>query len=321
VTPPRSRRPSSGGSGGFSGGFSGQRGGRPFEDWTPSTPLPVEGGLAARSTRGAIGTTWWSKRFIAVLESLGAGGRLTRGRAYARRGQVLSLDLVPGVVRGKVQGSRPTPYEVWITMPVLPGAVWELMEQEVSGQALFAAQLLGGELPAELEDVVGRAGGSLFPRSFRDVAMRCTCPDGDVPCKHLAAAFYLLAETFDDDPFRILLWRGRSRDQLLAGIAGPEPGTGGDGSADDGPAPGLAPAVGAATWLADLPDDGPLDRLDRFWVSPVPPGTRPPTLPAPVDVLLRQLPAPPAALGGATLGAELGVAYRRLARADQPSGS
>jgi len=305
VTPPRSHRPSSG------------WGGRPFEDWTPSTPLPVEGGLAARSARGAIGTTWWSKRFIAVLESLGAGGRLTRGRAYARRGQVLSLDLVPGVVRGKVQGSRPTPYEIWITMPVLPAAVWEQIEREISGQALFAAQLLGGELPAELEDVVGRAGGALFPRSFRDVAMRCTCPDQDVPCKHLAAAFYLLAETFDDDPFRILRWRGRSRDQLLAGI---DPSTHAPAVEAAG-APAVAPAVGAAGWLADLPDDGPLDRLDRFWVSPVPPGLRPSTLPAPVDVLLRQLPAPPAALGGATLGSELGAAYRRLPRADQPSGS
>ena len=33
--------------------------------------------------------------------------------------------------------------------------------------------------------------------------MDCTCPDWGVPCKHLAAAFYLLAESFDEDPFRI----------------------------------------------------------------------------------------------------------------------
>jgi uncharacterized Zn finger protein len=281
-----------------------------WQEWPPSAPLTVEGGLAARSARGAIGATWWSKRFIAVLESFGAGGRLTRGKAYARKGQVLSLDLVPGVVSGKVQGSRATPYEVWITMPVLPPPVWERVEAAVGQQALFAAQLLGGELPAELEQVVAEAGGSLFPRSFSDVSMRCTCPDWGLPCKHLAAAFYLLAETFDDDPFRILLWRGRPREQLLAGIgagASDEPAAADSGAGDPGG------AVSAAVELADLPAAAVADQLDRFWVSPVPLPARPPTLDAPVDVLLRQLPGPPATLGGATLATQLGDAYRRLA--------
>ena len=42
--------------------------------------------------------------------------------------------------------------------------------------------------------------------------MRCSCPDSEVPCKHLAATFYLLAEAFDEDPFLILRWRGRDRE-------------------------------------------------------------------------------------------------------------
>jgi hypothetical protein len=36
-----------------------------------------------------------------------------------------------------------------------------------------------------------------------------------VPCKHLAAVFYLLAERFDEDPFALLAWRGRTREDLL----------------------------------------------------------------------------------------------------------
>ena len=48
--------------------------------------------------------------------------------------------------------------------------------------------------------------------------MDCSCPDGEVPCKHIAAAFYLLAEAFDDDPFTILAWRGREREDLLANL-------------------------------------------------------------------------------------------------------
>lgn len=285
---------------------------RGWWEYQPSTPIKVEGGLTARSARGAIGSTWWSKRFVTVLESFGAGGRLTRGRAYARKGQVLSLDLVPGVVSGTVQGSRPAPYEVWITMPVLKPAVWERVETAIGEQALFAAQLLGGELPAELEDVVTSAGGRLFPTSFSDLTMRCTCPDWGMPCKHLAAAFYLLAETFDDDPFRILLWRGRSREQLLAGIGGASAPSA--ESRDEGPSTiGKPPApVSAATQLTDLPATPAADQMDRFWVSPVPLPARPPTLDAPGDLLLRQLPDPPAGLGGARLGTTLDHAYRRF---------
>jgi uncharacterized Zn finger protein len=36
---------------------------------------------------------------------------------------------------------------------------------------------------------------------------------------HLAATFYLLAEAFDEDPFVILAWRGRERDDLLQNLA------------------------------------------------------------------------------------------------------
>jgi uncharacterized Zn finger protein len=286
-----------------------------WQDW-PSTPLRVDGGLAARSARGDIGTSWWSRRFITVLESFGVGGRLTRGKAYARKGQVLSLDLIPGVVTGAVQGSRPAPYEVWITMPVLPDEMWDRVEDAVGRQALFAAQLLGGELPAELEQVISDAGGSLFPSSFDDLSMRCTCPDWGLPCKHLAAAFYLLAESFDDDPFRILLWRGRPRERLLAGIgaAADQPDSGEASVADGGTDPARPIPISAAGELADLPAPPLTEQLDRFWVSPVPLPDRPPTLPVPADLLLRQLPGPPATLGGATLAAALEDAYRRLGR-------
>jgi uncharacterized Zn finger protein len=77
---------------------------RDFSDYRP--PIRVEGGLKARSARGAIGESWWSKRFLAVLESFALGTRLTRGRAYARKGQVLSVDVGPGKVTASVQGSR-----------------------------------------------------------------------------------------------------------------------------------------------------------------------------------------------------------------------
>src|ERR671925_280459 len=77
-----------------------------------SSPKRVEGGIKTKSERGAIGETWWSKRWVHVLESFGMGARLTRGRAYARQGQVLSVDVEPGIVKAKVQGSMPKPYSI-----------------------------------------------------------------------------------------------------------------------------------------------------------------------------------------------------------------
>ena len=80
-----------------------------WADWPPpSRPRRVEGGIKARSKRGAIGEQWWSRRFISVLESYGMSGRLARGRSYARAGQVLDFELSQGKVTARVQGSRPS---------------------------------------------------------------------------------------------------------------------------------------------------------------------------------------------------------------------
>src|SRR3954452_20877330 len=93
-------------------------GGMTFADYGP--PRKVEGGIRARSARGDIGTSWWSRRFIEVLESFALGTRLTRGRSYARKGQVLALDIAPGVVTASVQGSRAEPYAVKVRFKALP---------------------------------------------------------------------------------------------------------------------------------------------------------------------------------------------------------
>jgi uncharacterized Zn finger protein len=181
----------------------------------PSRPRPVEGGLVARSRRGAIAQTWWSERFIDVLESIGVGSRLQRGRSYARQGQVISLDVHPGVVTAQVQGSRARPYRVRIGVAAFGKSQWADLERTLAVDAWYAAQLLNGAMPEDIEDVFTAVGLSLFPARASDLTMDCSCPDWQVPCKHIAATFYLLAEAFDADPFAILAWRGRERDDLL----------------------------------------------------------------------------------------------------------
>ena len=118
----------------------------------------------------------------------------------------------------QVQGSRPKPYRVRIQVTPLTTPQWRRVEQALAGQALFRAKLLAGEMPREIEEVFADCGTPLFPRSARDLEMSCSCPDWEVPCKHLAAVCYVLAEAFDLDPFGILAWRGRGREDLLASL-------------------------------------------------------------------------------------------------------
>jgi uncharacterized Zn finger protein len=300
-----------------------------FEDF--GRPRRVEGGIKARSTRGVIGESWWSRRFLAVLESFALGTRLTRGRSYARAGQVLSLTVAPGSVSASVQGSRPQPYSVTVELTPFGAPIWARVEEALAAQALFGAQLLAGEMPHEIEEVFGAAGAPLFPESMSELKLKCSCPDWSVPCKHLAATFYLLAEAFDTDPFQILYWRGRDRETLLARLR--ELRTGPQSAADPGAAPDSSPApsspapsasapsasapspvvpIGAAAALADLSTPPLAQTLDRFWVSPVPLPQRPPTLDVEPDLLLRQLPPPGPELGGPDLIERLRPAYRRF---------
>ncbi len=173
-------------------------------------------GIRARSTRGEIGETWWSQRFIAALKEVADASRLTRGRSYARSGQVMDLRVEPGAVTARVQGSRPLPYEVSIRLVPFSDPEWARAEEALADEALFLAALLAGEMPRDVERAFAAAGLSLFPARPDELRSDCSCPDWANPCKHVAATYYILAEAFDTDPFLVLCWRGRARDDLLA---------------------------------------------------------------------------------------------------------
>src|SRR4028119_83095 len=95
------------------------------DDWgwwqrnPPAKRIAVEDGIKARSKRGAFATKWWAQRWLAVLGGVNLGARLQRGRTYARGGQVLGIDIAPGRVGARVQGSRPDPYAVTISVSPL----------------------------------------------------------------------------------------------------------------------------------------------------------------------------------------------------------
>jgi uncharacterized Zn finger protein len=187
-----------------------------YKDFRPT--INAKGGIKAQTKRGGFGESWWAKRWIAVLESFDIGSRLGRGRAYARKGQVLSIDIAAGVVRAKVQGSSPTPYRVTIKVRPLPESDWKKLVAGLASQAIFAAKLLAGEMPQEIEEAFAAIGLSMFPEKLRDLETDCSCPDWSNPCKHVAAVYYLLGEEFDRDPFLIFKLRGMSREAFLGSL-------------------------------------------------------------------------------------------------------
>ncbi|TDW21199.1 SWIM zinc finger family protein [Kribbella kalugense] len=219
---------------------------RPWQAWRRTDEdagLPAARGPGSRRTFGA---TWWGRAWLEALEQRARldPGRLSRGRSYARRGSVLELTVSPGEVEAIVQGSRVTPYQVTVRIRAFSRAEWDSVMDVVSAQIGRVAALLDGELPPEVIDDVHDAGLDLLPGAG-EVLTHCTCPDFAVPCKHSAAVCYLIADALDDDPFALLLLRGRQKDELLAALRTRRGTTGGAIVTPRTPPPAGIPAIAA----------------------------------------------------------------------------
>ncbi len=293
-------------------------------------------GLRARSRRGRIGRTWWSGRWTEVLESIGLGDRLHRGRSLARAGKVLSLEIRPGEAIAEVKGNRQELHDVRIAMTPIAAESWDALEEILARRALFAARLLAGEIPLPIEEAFAEAGLSLFPKDAGELEADCGCADPARPCPHAAAVFYLMAERFDRDPFDLFLFRGCGRDALIAGIressgqiaagtngaahpAGPsDPDGAASRSVARGPAgqgTGVAETEGAdpaAAAAEDAPAEQAEDFLNGYWSPPgdldeVQPRIMPPPIP---QAVLRRLGPPPSAAHDSPAEAALYRAYQ-----------
>jgi uncharacterized Zn finger protein len=141
----------------------------------------------------------------------------------------------------------------------------------LSSRIGLTAHLLAGEVPAELEEVFVAAKAPLFPARWQDLAARCSCPDSENPCKHIAAVLYLYADRLDSDPWALLHWRGRTQDEVLAtlGLDDAAPG-------DDAELPPWWPLLPGEA----LPDTA---RHDQH------PGTATAEPPVPADAVLRRM--------------------------------
>jgi uncharacterized Zn finger protein len=184
-----------------------------FPTYAPKKP-PPEHGIKLKK----LGVTWWGQRWIEALEQVlgGDSGRLARGRTYARGGRTHDFVVKAGHVKAKVTGSRPKPYTIELALTELSNEKWATAIAGMAKKAQFSAELLGGEMPKQIDEVFRAAGGSLFPKERADLKTSCTCPDWGDPCKHVAAVHYVLGEALDRDPFLLFELRGRTKQQVLA---------------------------------------------------------------------------------------------------------
>jgi uncharacterized Zn finger protein len=177
-----------------------------------------QGQRQPRKSKEPLASQWWSQRFTAVLEGYGLGPRMERGRRYARSGKVTDLAVKAGRLEARVQGSRATPYRVSVRSEAASKAQWRSLELLFASRLGWAAQLLAGEVPANLEAAFAEAGVALFPHRWADLQVRCGCPDNAEPCKHIAAVLYVFAQQLDGDPWLLLAWHGRDRQTLLQAL-------------------------------------------------------------------------------------------------------
>ncbi|MFD4526542.1 SWIM zinc finger family protein [Streptomyces sp. NPDC058470] len=159
--------------------------------------------------------TWWGNAWVRALEE-GAldAARLARGRAYAGRGHVDAVTVTPGLVLAYVHGSRPRPYRVQVALGTLSDADWDRFLDTVAERPGDIAALLDKEMPKSLAE----CGVALLPGPG-ELEPHCSCPDFGHPCKHAAALCYQTARLLDEDPFVLLLLRGRGERELLDALS------------------------------------------------------------------------------------------------------
>ena len=232
-------------------------------------------GAQRRSTRGR---SWWARAWVQALEDTSLDSdQLRKGRRYANSGQVGAITISPGRIAALVYSPDDT-YEAVVQIDLLSEDAWRRFLDQVAARAGHIAALLDGDMPHDLVEAAADAGVALLP-GIGDLDPTCTCDGWELPCQHAAALCYQVAWLLDDDPFILLLLRGRSREDVLDELQARSS----SATAPEAAEPGaslqdvLATPVRELPDLPDLPAKVAADELAVSGIEP-PPGFTPATL-------------------------------------------
>lgn len=179
-------------------------------------------GIRAQESRSGGARTWWARRWLEVLERMGLGARLGRGKHYAVSGQVTGMRFEGPHVEAQVVGTRPDPYRVTIDFRVPEGAAREAIVARIKGEPMLAARLIADDMPTEVEQAFRDCGLDFFPGGklapgVYDMTTACSCPDYANPCKHVSAVLLILGEEIARRPMTLLELRGIAEEDIYEG--------------------------------------------------------------------------------------------------------
>jgi uncharacterized Zn finger protein len=210
-------------------------------------------GIKAASKRGDFGQGWLARTWCALLDRLGQYSGAQRGRSLARGQAVQSITVQPGIISGFVADY--TLYQALIELPVLRAEQWNRLIDTIRTTPTITAQLLSGQVTADLGALAEAAHVPLIPTGMGMFAAQCGCYDWNDPCKHICAVMYLVGEEFDRDPLAFLALRGMEHGDLIERLSGGEPASAPSAGAMPA-APAALPADPAAFWRgASLPPE------------------------------------------------------------------
>ncbi|MFJ8013450.1 SWF or SNF family helicase [Streptomyces sp. NPDC096339] len=215
--------------------------------------------------------TWWGRSWLTALED-GAldGEQVKAGRRYARSGAVGAVSVRPGGLTAVVRDRDGTAYRTDVLVQEFTEPEWDRLLGLAASESGYIAALLDREVPPELAEDAAEAGVELLP-GIGDLDPRCDCDEWD-HCPHTAALCYQVARLLDQDPFVLLLLRGRGERELLAQLEARSTAEAGRPRETlDAPADAGIPAADAYAAAGSLPPLPPLPGL------PEAPG-QPPTL-------------------------------------------
>jgi len=152
--------------------------------------------------------TWWGNAWLQALSHIDYSNRIPRGARYARNGSVKSVEFDDNKIKAKVQGSRRTPYSVTMEVNKFTKEETERLMDGILANPAIVPQLLNMNLSPAVLDIAKKAKLKVFPDSWRDLDMDCSCPDWAVPCKHIAAVVYMIGLEIDNNPFLVFQLHG-----------------------------------------------------------------------------------------------------------------
>ncbi len=163
---------------------------------------------AGRQTE--YGTTWWGRRWLDALAGIDYENRIPRGKAYADQGRVLSFKADPKkrLVKARVEGNYDPFYLVRLKFEAIAPRKLKKLIDEMAASPLIVSRLAARELSPEIAEICDRLDIRIFPQSWKDIDMQCSCPDEAVPCKHIAAVIYKMCEEIDANPFILFQLHG-----------------------------------------------------------------------------------------------------------------